>query len=216
MAVAKTTVRPRVEVIALYEQAAMVMHWSAQLADEDAQRAAAGGMATRARREQALASRARRSGEIARVHALRLRVTAEADGLVSEVRRGVQLYDLRGRGAVDGGVAVVATDVGGKVRLWNPAAERLYGWSADDALERPIADLMVGPEDAGVAGRIMATVRRVGSWQGEFWVRRRNGPRALVFVRDVQLRDVAGGLVGIAGCSVPLAPGSVPASRASA
>lgn len=40
------------------------------------------------------------------------------------------------------GHAVVVTDLAGAVHHWNPAAERLYGWAAADALGRRARDLL--------------------------------------------------------------------------
>jgi two-component system, cell cycle sensor histidine kinase and response regulator CckA len=37
--------------------------------------------------------------------------------------------------------AIVAVDVAGRVRLWNDAAERLLGWSADEVLGKPLPTL---------------------------------------------------------------------------
>jgi diguanylate cyclase (GGDEF)-like protein/PAS domain S-box-containing protein len=34
-------------------------------------------------------------------------------------------------------VAIIALDLGGRVQLWNPAAERLFGWAASDVTGRP-------------------------------------------------------------------------------
>jgi PAS domain S-box-containing protein len=36
----------------------------------------------------------------------------------------------------------------GEILSWNPAAERVFGWSTSEALGRPIAELIVAPEDA--------------------------------------------------------------------
>lgn len=108
--------------------------------------------------------------------------------------------------------AVIATDPAAIVRLWNEASERLYGWSAKEAIGRPIGELMVGPEDTEVAASILACVGRTGSWEGEFWVRRRDRTRILAYVRDVAVFD-GDRPVGIVGVSVNLAPGSqLPAS----
>ena len=61
--------------------------------------------------------------------------------------------------------AVIGTDLAGTVKLWNPAAQRLYGWSRADVAGRPITEITVGPDDAEVAERIMASVRSIGSWE---------------------------------------------------
>ncbi len=59
-------------------------------------------------------------------------------------------------------VAVSVLDVGGAVRVWNRAAEELYGWPARDIVGRvPWAEPTAAPEDVEVFRRILAgeTVR---------------------------------------------------------
>jgi PAS domain S-box-containing protein len=102
-------------------------------------------------------------------------------------------------------VAVIGTDLAGIVGLWNPAAERLYGWSRAEVIGRPIGELTVGPDDAQVAANIMAHIRDTGSWEGEFWVRRRDHTRCLAYVRDVVVLH-HGAPVGIVGVSLDLTP----------
>lgn len=51
--------------------------------------------------------------------------------------------------------AVVATDNDGCIRSWNPAAEVLYGWSADEAIGRPAPDVL-GPDSVDPDGTIRA------------------------------------------------------------
>jgi PAS domain S-box-containing protein len=99
-------------------------------------------------------------------------------------------------------IAVIATNLDGIVTHWNPAAERLYGWTQADVAGRPITTLTVGPEDAEVAQAIMAAVRRDGRWEGEFWVHHKDGARFLVHVREALLADEAGDPLGLVGVSV--------------
>ena len=71
--------------------------------------------------------------------------------------------------------AVIATDMQGRVTHWNEHAERLYGWSCEEAMGRHIAELTVEPDKAGVAEEIMQTLREGETWEGEFVVRRKDG-----------------------------------------
>jgi steroid delta-isomerase-like uncharacterized protein len=106
-------------------------------------------------------------------------------------------------------LAVIATDLAGTVSHWNHAAERLYGWSRAEALGRPITELTVGPDDSQVAENIMAAVRESGRWEGEFWVRRRDGTRFLAHVREALLTDEHGRRIGLVGVSVDV-PATAP------
>jgi PAS domain S-box-containing protein len=203
------TVRPRAQVIALYERAAAALRHSADLADREPQHLAATGAFGERRLEPARKQRARRAADVAAHHALRLRARAEADRrLATATSRAAQTdpgWRLDHAGLQDDAVAVIATDLDGTIRLWNHAAERLYGWPAAAVLGRPITEVTVGPDDADVAQSIMASIRRSGSWEGEFWVHRRDGTRVLAFVRDVQITDSQDRPVAIVGFSVELA-----------
>ena len=44
------------------------------------------------------------------------------------------------------GEAVIATDVEGKAIYWNRAAEKLYGWSAEEVVGHPLAEFLVSSE----------------------------------------------------------------------
>lgn len=99
-------------------------------------------------------------------------------------------------------VAGIATDLGGLGAYWNREAEHLYGWSAEEVMGRPITELTVGPEDDEVAGRIMASVRTSGRWEGDFIVHRKDGSAFLARVIDTIILDQDGDALGLVGVSV--------------
>jgi PAS domain S-box-containing protein len=101
------------------------------------------------------------------------------------------------------GQAVITTDVDGVVVYWNPAAERLYGWSAAEAVGRNIATLSVPDVTQDVAAEIMAALRGGRPWSGGFLVRRKDGTMFPALVTDAGIYR-AGGLVGIIGVSTNL------------
>src|SRR6476469_5066847 len=73
------------------------------------------------------------------------------------------------------GLAVIATDPAGEVVYWNPAAERLYGWSSAEAMGRQINDLTV-PEISKESGaEIMQALRDGVPWTGGFPVHGKTG-----------------------------------------
>src|SRR3954468_6625123 len=47
--------------------------------------------------------------------------------------------------------AVIGTDVDYRVTLWNPAAERLYGYSAEEAMGRPAREIATYENDTSRA-----------------------------------------------------------------
>jgi len=102
------------------------------------------------------------------------------------------------------GEAVIATDLDGTVRYWNPAAERMYGWPATQVLNRPIMELNVPGEAAVQAEQIMSEVAVGRTWTGEFVVQRRDGTHFPALVTDAPYLDAAGELAGIIGISTDI------------
>src|SRR5687767_163233 len=99
------------------------------------------------------------------------------------------------------GSAVIATDLNGIVLYWNPAAEKLYGWSSSDALGKNIVDVASAPQSQEQAGEIMNQLASGKSWSGDFLVQRRDGSTFPVFVSNSPVLDSNGKLVGIIGVS---------------
>jgi PAS domain S-box-containing protein len=97
--------------------------------------------------------------------------------------------------------AVIATDMDNVVTYWNPAAERLFGWSAGEALGTSIFDLVVPDEEEASFAGVMTALAETGMWQGEYVYRRREGT---TFPAHVATRLIPGpngdpaGWVGIA------------------
>ena len=79
--------------------------------------------------------------------------------------------------------AIIATDAGGTVTSWNPAAEKIFAWSADEALGRPVNELIVGSLD-------LAQVLAAG--RTELSVRRRDGLMLAVHATVTRLLDSGG------------------------
>ncbi len=99
------------------------------------------------------------------------------------------------------GEAVIATDLEGRILFWNPAAERLYGWSAAEVLGRSIVDVTPALADRERAERIMASLRRGERWVGEFPVRRKDGSEFTARITDTPILNAAGALIAIVGVS---------------
>jgi diguanylate cyclase (GGDEF)-like protein/PAS domain S-box-containing protein len=103
------------------------------------------------------------------------------------------------------GQAVLAADLTGHVIYWNDAAERLFGYTADEAIGQSTSALLAA--EAGIVddASILATVLSGDVWTGPFDVRHKDGTTLHLLVTDSPLRDDSGGIVGIVGVSTALA-----------
>lgn len=102
------------------------------------------------------------------------------------------------------GQAVIATTPEGTVTYWNRAAEQLYGWRADEVLNRNILEVTPTEATTNQAANTMSQLRAGQSWSGEFLVRHRSGRVFPIQVVDVPLYDEQGTLAGIIGISTDI------------
>jgi len=102
------------------------------------------------------------------------------------------------------GQAVIATDMNGRVIYWNNAAEKMYGWTADEARGRNIIDLTPAQQSKEQAIEIMNELIGGHTWSGEFMVQGKEGTVFPAFVSDSPVYDRQGKLAAIIGVSVDL------------
>ncbi|MFB7368825.1 SpoIIE family protein phosphatase [Streptomyces sp. NPDC056222] len=87
-------------------------------------------------------------------------------------------------------VAAVLLDAKGRIDLWSPQAEILFGYSADEALGRYAGDLLIDKEHRNTVLALFAQVMQDGeSWAGVFPVRHKDGSTRLVEFRNMRLQD---------------------------
>jgi PAS domain S-box-containing protein len=99
------------------------------------------------------------------------------------------------------GQAVVASDLDGRITYWNRAAEALYGWTADEALDRSASLMVPADADPANAAAIFAALRRGETWSGEFPMLRRDGTRFPALVTNTPVRDAGGHVSGVIAIS---------------
>lgn len=95
------------------------------------------------------------------------------------------------------GQAMLATDPEGRIVYWNPAAERLYGWRADEVLGRDAAEVTSVEESAERIVEITRSLRAGRSWTGVVPSRDRDGRTFQAQVTDTPVFDDAGGIMAI-------------------
>lgn len=75
--------------------------------------------------------------------------------------------------------AIVVRDLSNKILFWNKSAERLYGWKAEEALERDANELLF-KETSPQLQAAQQTVIEQGEWQGELYKVAKSGKQLVV------------------------------------
>jgi PAS domain S-box-containing protein len=91
--------------------------------------------------------------------------------------------------------AIIIIDLGSTIEFWNRGAERLYGWTAEEALGKHAHDLLktefpIPLEDVKYA------VRRYGEWSSDLVHRTRDNKRVIVASRWTPRHSEDGELIG--------------------
>lgn len=95
------------------------------------------------------------------------------------------------------GDAVVGVSPEGMIDEWNPGAERLFGWRAEDILGRPLR--VIAPEGRDDTARLLERVRRGETITDYETTRlRRDGSQVDVELTISPIRDASGAFVGMA------------------
>ncbi|MER7110509.1 SpoIIE family protein phosphatase [Streptomyces sp. NPDC000229] len=91
------------------------------------------------------------------------------------------------------GVAALVLDADGRIVLWSPQAEELLGYTAEEALGRYAARLMVDEEHFERVLHLFERVMSSGdAWSGEFPVRHKDGTGRVLEFRNMRLLDDRG------------------------
>jgi two-component system, cell cycle sensor histidine kinase and response regulator CckA len=113
------------------------------------------------------------------LHAARRRAESTADSVRHHAALIDQTYD-----------ALHVWEWNGPISFWNRGAERLYGFSREEALGRTSHDLLQTSTPGGVAS-FLAILEREGSWEGELRHTSRDGHTIIVDTRMMLIREPA-------------------------
>jgi two-component system, cell cycle sensor histidine kinase and response regulator CckA len=113
-----------------------------------------------------------------------LRERAKVEEAGQKIREQAALIDL----ATD---AIVVLDTDGRVRSWNPGAEKVFGTSAEDAGGRPLAAL-ISRGDSARLDKALTEVQLAGEWRGDLLAIRPNGENVIVRSHWTLLRHADG------------------------
>ncbi|WP_328417059.1 SpoIIE family protein phosphatase [Streptomyces violaceus] len=99
-------------------------------------------------------------------------------------------------------VASVVLDAEGRIVLWSPQAEELFGYEAREALGEYAARIMVHEQHVDLVVKLFADVMGTGqSWAGAFPIRRKDGSTRLVEFRNMRLLDDQGDVYALGLCA---------------
>ncbi|WP_280727245.1 SpoIIE family protein phosphatase [Kitasatospora sp. MAA4] len=104
-------------------------------------------------------------------------------------------------------LAAAVLDSDGRIVLWSPQAQELFGWSPEEVLGRSAAQVLVAEEHVGAVLELFGEVMEgSGSWAGVFPVRHKDGSIRPMEFRNMRLQDQQGGLyaLGIAADAATL------------
>jgi PAS domain S-box-containing protein len=96
------------------------------------------------------------------------------------------------------GDAIVVVDAERNITTWNSGAELIYGYTKEEALGRPVSQLVSGPKGGQEVDRIIDELSRTGVVQRfEAERYRKDGKIVWVSVTNYPLRDNSGRMLGV-------------------
>lgn len=96
------------------------------------------------------------------------------------------------------GTAICELDLDGTIRSWNVGAQAVTGYTAADAIGKPLALLYTGPDAAAGRDRTaLEAARGCGQWAGDERLARQDGAIVRCQTRMVLVRDAGGCPVGL-------------------
>jgi PAS domain S-box-containing protein len=95
--------------------------------------------------------------------------------------------------------AIISTDIQFRIQSWNPAAERIYGWKAEEVLGKPLIEIVPTDfvDDRWNQESPARYLLENGSWTGEVLHGRRDGSVVHMYSSTTLIKDSAGRMVGV-------------------
>ncbi len=136
------------------------------------------------------------------------RITVESRYVVSKNRHGAKVVletnrDITERKKSEGRLlqqaalinkasdAILVTDLKQRILFWNKAAERIYGWAAEEILGKNLRDILYGGDGADIDAGLQI-LNEQGEWNSETKQRNRHGKELLIERRWTMVRNDLG------------------------
>ena len=95
--------------------------------------------------------------------------------------------------------AIISTDEQFVVKSWNPAAEQIYGWKAEEVLGRPGAEVLRTDYPGAERSQAIEAAVEAGNFYGEVVQYRKDGTPIQIESKVIALRDSRGRTTGYVG-----------------
>ena len=93
--------------------------------------------------------------------------------------------------------AIISTDKELKIRSWNKAAERIYGWQEDEVIDQKGPDILQTTFPEGLSREAIAKdIFEKGYWEGELIQKTKDGRNITVYAKSMVLKDESGVVIG--------------------
>ena len=132
------------------------------------------------------------------------RQVARAVRYAIERKRAEERNRLQARMLDAVGQAVIATDLNQSITYWNHAAAKLLGWPREAVIGRSLAAVTRPQTTPEQDTEILTTLRRGGTWTGEFTCRRKDGTLVSLLTANSPVLSETGQPVGMIGIGVDL------------
>ncbi len=130
------------------------------------------------------------------IAALEARVAALEQALAAEQARRVYHEHI----LANVNDAIIVVDLSFHIQAWNPAAERIYGWTAAEVIGQRLGELLQARYfDTTDRMAAFAELEQNGVWIGRGAHRHRDGHEVIIESSVRHLRDETGTVVGIVG-----------------
>lgn len=88
--------------------------------------------------------------------------------------------------------ALISVDMETRIMEWNPAAEKMYGWSASEVIGHEAREFLHTEYPQTSREELIKTVLETGNWRGEATQNRKDGSRFPVFASVSLIKDTSG------------------------
>ena len=127
------------------------------------------------------------------------RIQREQGVTIQERTAALSESEARYRGVFDTATeAIMVLDDGGHVAQVNPAFTRITGYSAEEAVGQTVGFLRSGHHEQKFFAEMDATLVAEGHWEGDVWMRRKDGSLLVVWQSVTRLPGVATGELSLA------------------